>query len=524
MLLNIDEMTLEQKLGMVLCARRFDIKDGDIDYIIELIKKRALGCVQLPANKPEVMEKILAAIKEADYPVLIFNDTETGFPTTKLPHIPLVSLAATGKREYYEAFAKGIVNDAKAAGFNGTWGPVIDILKGDGPCSVHRKFSDTPEKVSEAAEIIAGIYKQNHYISTGKHYPGIGIKEHLFDTHMTEGFATSTKEDLLNCDLLPYKHLLEKGLLPAIMAGHNMFVNIDPDYPASLSKPVLDIIREMGFDGIIFTDSFAMMAILQKYGEENIYGMAIAAGIDIVLPNYRTSVKDCYDMLYKNFKDGAFTEERLDESVRRILKAMEFVAQKPENPTTFTKEDAQLLNDVAKDCITAITDDGLSAKLDGENEDKLFVILKPTTFLNDDGAEISMATWYFPDRIAKKIEKEFPGVGIEYLPEFSRNLDNERVLLAAAKRKEVIFVTFCATQPYLGTDGLTRRTESVINALANSKKVSAVVHFGNPYALKHLLPVKRRIYGYHISKSQEYAIDVLKGNIEAKGTMPYNID
>lgn len=518
MKLQLENMTTEQKLGMVLCVRRF--WDEDMEFILELVKKRAVGCIQLHASQKEKNKKILEA---ADYPILVFNDTESGFPGTDLPQIPLMSLAASDKDEYYEAFAKGIVRDAKAQGFNGTWGPVIDVLSGDGPCKVHRTFSNDPLKVGERAEKIAKVFKQNHYLSCGKHYPGGA--DGIFDTHMAEAACDYTKEELIEKNLKPYKYLLERDLLPSIMTGHTVYKNIDPDYPASLSKKVIDIIREMGFDGITFTDSFAMMAVLQKYGEENIYGRAIYAGNDIVLPNYRTSVKDCFEMLKKNYEDGAFSEERLNEAVRRVLTAMEFVDTKPENPTPFTEKDRQLLDDVAKDCITAVTEEGYSAALTGEDKDKLFIILTDNDFKADaPEEEITERKWYFPNRIAKKIKETFPESGVEFLPEFSSAGDNERVLNMATKYKEVVFITFCVTYAYMGTDGLTRRAESVINALANSKKVSAVVHFGNPYALKYLLPIPRKIYGYKIPDSQIHAIDVLKGTLEAKGTLPYDLN
>jgi len=153
-MLDVNSMTLEQKIGMVLCARRF--REDDIPFVKELIKKRALGSMQLPAYNPAIVEDVLSV---ADYPIIVVNDTESGFPTTKLPMIPLISLAATGKKEYYEAYARGIVRDGKKAGFNATWGPVIDIMNGDGPCSAHRKFADNADDVSKAAEIIAQVYK-----------------------------------------------------------------------------------------------------------------------------------------------------------------------------------------------------------------------------------------------------------------------------------------------------------------------------------------------------------------------------
>ncbi len=518
MLLKLSEMTIEQKLGMVFCARRFS--EEDVDFIIELLKKRALGCIQLPVTAPHIIKKILDA---ADYPVLTFCDTERGFPTTSLPLIPLMSLSACNNPEYFKSFAKGIVRDAKAAGYNGTWGPVLDIQLGDGPCKVGRDFSDDPKIVAEYAEIMAQVYKDNGYLSTGKHYPG--SSDCPFDTHMTEGVNNMPKEKIIEFNLLPYVELHKKGLLPCIMTNHSVCTNIDPEYPASLSKKSIDIIRNMGFDGVCFTDSLAMMGILQKYGEENAYGLAVAAGNDIVLPNYRTSVKEAYEMFVRQHEAGVITEERLNEATRRVLAAMEFVANAPANPAEFTAEDEANLHAVARDCITAVLDDGIPAALGGKDEDKLFVIVTDGTAGENIEQEISdKTTWYSPTLLGETIRTEFPGSGIVFVPEFPRAADNEKVLKEATKYKEVIFMTFCETQCYLGTDGLTRRIESLINCLAHSEKVAAVVHFGNPFALAPLQHIKRKIFGYKVTESQKYAVEVLSGKIEAKGTLPYKVD
>lgn len=517
MKLTIEHMTTEQKLGMLFCARRF--KEEDIQYIIELVKKRALGCIQLPAGHPNICERILS---EADYPILVFNDAEDGFPTTRLPKIPLMSLAACNNKEYYRAFAKGIVQDAKKAGFNGNWGPVIDVLRCDGPFRVGRHFSDDPERVSEIAAQIAEVYHQNHYLATGKHFPG--GEDIAFDTHMTEGFSNVTAEELTEFDLLPYYDLHKKGILPCIMTRHTVFNKIDPDRPASLSKKVIDLIRNAGYDGLIFTDSLAMMGILQKYGEENVYGMAVAAGNDIILPNYRTSVQDAFEMLKQNYYDGGFTEERLNEAVCHVLAAQAFVDEKPENPTVFTEEDRLTLNNVARDCITAITDDGVDVSLSGNDADRLFIIIEDQTDTDGIKSEIYTSKWYYPKKIAEKIRQVFPNSGIEFLPEFSGQKDNERLFVATTSYKEIVFITFCATGCYLGTDCLTRRTEAVINCLIHSNKVSTVLHFGNPYALKPLEHVARKVFGYTIPESQIHAIDVLAGTITAKGTLPFSID
>ena len=268
-----------------------------------------------------------------------------------------------------------------------------------------------------------------------------------------------------------------------------------------------------------------MMGILQRFGEENVYGMAIEAGNDIILPNYRTPTRDAYAMLCKNYYDGKISEERLDEAVRRVLAAMDFIDGETDGQEAFTEKDRELIYSVAKDCITSVTDKGVSASIDCSDDKVMFVVVTENGYkIKENDAETVTEKWYYPERIAKRIRENFPESQIEFIPEFSAAVDNERVLFNARNYKKVVFVTFCNTGAYLGTDGLTRRTESVINALAHSGKLDTVVHFGNPFALKYLEHIPRKIFGYMIPESQEYAIDVLAGKMQAKGKLPFIID
>lgn len=116
-----------------------------------------------------------------------------------------------------------------------------------------------------------------------------------------------------------------------------------------------------------------------------------------------------------------------------------------------------------------------------------------------------------------------PNAETVFVSEFANQQGNEKVLLAATKHQEVIFVTFCHTAPYLGTDCLTRRTEALINALNTSGKVKGLVHFGNPYAVKPINHIQRILLGYSSPASQDYAIEVLAGKLEAKGKLPFDI-
>ena len=128
---------------------------------------------------------------------------------------------------------------------------------------------------------------------------------------------------------------------------------------------------------------------------------------------------------------------------------------------------------------------------------------------------------YNANNTIRAIKEHFPNSDIELIPEFPSPRDNDRVLTAASKYDEVVFVSFCLGAPYTGTDCLTRRIEAVINALALPGKLTALVHFGNPFAMKNLsFHIPRKIFGYSAPASQGPAIEVLAGKYPAKGKNP----
>ena len=158
-----------------------------------------------------------------------------------------------------------------------------------------------------------------------------------------------------------------------------------------------------------------------------------------------------------------------------------------------------------------------------ENTKKMFVITTPMDFNpNTEDLETVTDQWYYPNRVADQIRKNFPDAHIEFIPEFPTKPDNERVLVASTQFEEVIFVTFCDTPPYLGTDGLTRRLEVMIDSLNMANRLSTVVHFGNPFALETIQHVGRKIFGYIMPDAQPCAIDALAGLQGAPGSLPFN--
>ncbi|MBO7762328.1 MAG: hypothetical protein J6T24_05990 [Clostridia bacterium] len=517
-MLALSQMTPEQKLGRVLCFRRTHMAE-DLEFTLEMIKKEAVGCVQIALNDKtrELAAKLKAA---ADYPLLIINDTERGYPPSGLPMLSTVTLSACGNPEYIRLFGAAIAKGAREDGLTGTWSPVVDIHHNRHDIlSTARHAGDSVEAVTDFARELLVAFNSYNFGGSAKHYPG---GNHVgSDTHMMEAINDISEEELVRVDLAPYRTLWREGLLHSIMVDHSVFPQIDPDYPASMSKKVVDLIRREGFDGVLYTDSFAMMGILQKYGEKNAMVCALNAGNDIILPNYRTPSREIYEMMLSAYREGLIPDARLDEAVRRVMAEEQRCAKIPENPIEVPDNMAAILDNVVRDSITADCAEGVTPALDNPEGRRLFILLTPQDYVEGPLGEISAGQWYYPELVKEAIRENFPNAEVVTLPEYPNAHQNDVTLTAATKHDEIVFVSFCQSGCYLGSDGLTRRVETVFSALAVSGKVSAHVHFGNPTALCDLPKVARRIYGYNATPAQRYAIEVLAGKIPAKGKKPF---
>ena len=183
------------------------------------------------------------------------------------------------------------------------------------------------------------------------------------------------------------------------------------------------------------------------------------------------------------------------------------------------------LEQAAQRCITAVTDPGVSAALDADRKRRLFVVLADMDFSADaQNYEIGTGFWYDAKAIGEKIHEEFPDAAVHFYPEYPTNFDTNRMMVSAVDAEEVVFLTFCTSSAYYASDGLTRRVENVLNAMIDSGKIAAVVHFGNPLAMQNIHRAPRMLFGYMMRQSQQYAVEVLSGKREASGKLPFQLN
>ena len=532
--LNLDELTVEQKIGQLFVVRNY-VDDEDRAFVYEMLEKRAVGGVQVRVNKDCAQET--ARIREhADYPVLICADMEKGFPISPYQIPSMLSLGITDDEEL--AYQVGAVTaiEAKRHGFNTVWGPVVDMKNGNAMCKIPRILGSEPEHVSRMGTAILRGYTDNGMIASAKHWP-IPLDETL-DGHAFKSFSQMTEQDILDVVIKPYLHAMKEGVLPAVMSGHYFYPKIDDTYPATLSEKLIGILRNQGYDGLIFTDSFAMVGILQRFGAAACYGLAIKAGNDMILPNYRDPFKVSYNQMLQAFRDGVFTEAQLDEAVRRIITAQNFTMKEASAPEVSAYQ-AECFRRVARDGICLHKAPGVSTALSKDTK-KLFVVMVENVYRNEDGFvnEISDGAGLEGSlpRIRQSILSRFPGSDIKVICQYPSISQTEAVCSASTKAEEVIYMTFCSSGAYRIGENL---TENVVNLMESmSEKISAVIHLGNPYAMERIPQVPRIIMSigsnsdcidntFALPVSNSNSIDntfaVLAGEYEPKGKLPLNV-
>ena len=310
-------MTVEQKVGQLILARIA----SDADNAIKNLEAYHVGGYVLFASdfanrNPLTAKDYIASLQEAsDIPLIIAVDEEGGtvVRVSKYPQYrqtPFESPRALLSKNLVESDTKERCKLLGSLGINLNLAPVADISTDKSDFIYYRSAGD----VDAAVEYVKTFVESNEGVGTTlKHFPGYGKNA---DTHT--GTATDSRDykTFEERDFLPFKAGIEAGA-DVVMVSHNTIVCMDSEKPASLSPEVHRVLREeLGFDRLIATDDLSMDAISKVYGAGEAGVMAVEAGNDLVCCS-DLPVK--YKALLEAVKNGRITEERLDESVRRIL-------------------------------------------------------------------------------------------------------------------------------------------------------------------------------------------------------------
>lgn len=339
----LSSMTLEQKVAQMLFVTPEQLTGVDCATEAGPLTKEALaelpvgGVVYFGGNiaGERQLRDLLSGTVElsrnagAGIPVFTGVDEEGG---------PLVARVANSGRFDVERFPNmwwigesGDVGRAAHAGavigsylcdigFSVDFAPVADVLTNpDNPVIGHRSFSSDPDVCAQMVSAEVEAMLQEGVLPCAKHFPGHGDTEG--DSHTGAVTSWRSADELRACEYVPFKAAIEAGC-PFVMVGHVQTPNAAGDgLPASLSRIMMteELRGRLGFAGVVISDSMCMGAISRNFEPEDAAARFVAAGGDVLLmpPDPWAARQGIIDAVYY----GSLTEERIDESVLRIIAA-----------------------------------------------------------------------------------------------------------------------------------------------------------------------------------------------------------
>jgi beta-N-acetylhexosaminidase len=335
--LESKELTLDEKADRIVAKMTDGEKIGQMTIIgitgteinedarYMLHEFNAGGVIMFDRNmqsRQQVAELNKALQKEAGIlPLFIAIDEEGGIVArmkSELEPPPSQQEIGTLDADNARQWAVKISRDLKQMGFNLNFAPVADVGSPDS-----RSFSDDEQIVSAFVQAAVKGYDEEKMLCSLKHFPGIGRGRE--DSHSDTVLVDASRDELERVDMLPFRRMIETGGDNwLVMVTHVNYPALDEENPASLSSEIMQKIlrQELGYDGIIITDDLEMGAISKHYTFSQAAVKAVQAGADIVLTchEYEHEI-EVYNALLKALQNGEISKERINSSVRRIVKA-----------------------------------------------------------------------------------------------------------------------------------------------------------------------------------------------------------
>jgi beta-N-acetylhexosaminidase len=528
-------MTLEEKVGQLFVQYAYgssaDTKDArnvplyGVETPAEVVQKYHLGGVIYfnwtdSANDPHQIANLSNGLQRAalsqdskvKVPLTIATDQEQGVvvrvnpPATQFPGN--MALGAGRSVDDARSAARITGEELKAIGINTDFAPVSDVnVNPLNPVIGVRSFSSDPTLAADLASAQVKGYQDDAGISaTAKHFPGHGDTD--VDSHFGFPVITHTREQWEQIDAPPFKADIAAGI-DMIMTAHLNFPALDPaGDPATLSKPILTgVLRgELGFKGVIITDSLGMQGVRDKYGDAEVAVRALLAGVDQLLmpPDMDTA----YDAVVAAVKSGRISQQVLNDHVRRVLE-LKYEKGLVANPYVDTS---------AVDSVVGTPDHLAAADA---------ITNRTATLVKNDDSALPMAvegtkvmvTGYgvtTKQTLADALTARGAQVTVEETGSNPSNATINRAVAAAADQDSVVVTTMKAWS--------TPQQQKLVEHLLATGKEVIVVAVRDPYDIAYFDDAPTYVATYSYSPvAIEALARVLTGEVKPSGKLPVDI-
>ena len=549
---QLKKMSVDEKIGQIvqigINARYLNQDSAEYKELRRQIVENKLGGIVLfGAPIYESVQLVNRMQEAAALPLLIAIDAETGVGMrfNDAENFPWnMAIAATGNPEYARRVGEITGREARALGIFQVYAPVMDVNNNsENPVINVRSYGENPADVGRfGAAFIEGLQSQN-IIATAKHFPGHG--DTATDSHRGLPIINLPRERLNQVELPPFQQAINAGVA-SIMVAHIALPQIDPTeikplvtyiqgdaeqgaeivtetatMPATLS-PVIqtEILRkEMNFKGLIVTDAMSMSGLTIYFNQDEAAVRAFLAGADIL------EKPADVDLTIKGLKaavaSGRISEERLDQSVRKILAWKHELGLTKNKITpldsidkTVSSEQSRLLsNEIAENAVTLVKQE--TGVLPLAKDKKVFLL----GVTNGDDRNFAANTFQRTLRNA--------GIRFESVILDERSTDAE---VSAARKKaseaDVVLAGLFGRvrSGAKNSVGIPEAGAKLLRELLQTDKKIVSLSFGNPYLLNNFPEMKTYVVAYgDMSSLQRAAARALVGEIPFKGKLPITI-
>ncbi len=509
-------MSLDQKIGQLFMVPAFSNKDKKhTDYIESLIKKYEIGgliFMQGTAVGHATLINKYQSISKT--PLLISIDGEWGLDmrlknTIGYPYN--MALGAIRDDKLLYDMGKQVAQQVKRLGIHVDFAPVVDVnTNPKNPVIGNRSFGEDKFNVTKKAIQFTKGMQSERVLACAKHFPGHGDTSQ--DSHKTLPTVDLSADRIYNIELYPYRELFKNGVASVITA-HLSVPSLEPNsgIPTSLSYPVVTELlqHKMQFKGLIFTDALNMKGASNFVKPGEIDLNAFLAGNDFLL--FPESVPAGIAEIKKAIKSKKVTEERLNHSVRKILKAKYWAGLHQYKPAEIEHIDKDINSPINKvlnyklveNSITMVKNDNQILPLKNLDKNKIAYV---QIGKNDNAT--------FLKRL-----RDYTKIDVIY----DKNLS---AVLNKLKNYETVIISFHTSKGAYASYKIPDLDLVKLQEIARTKKVVLDV-FASPYSLlkiKSFTNIDAVLVSYqNTALAQDISAQMIFGALDIKGKLPVSI-
>lgn len=548
---KLKKMTLDEKIGqMIHIGVNADYMNQDNqkfqEFKRQVTQNKVGGIIVFVGGVYDTVHFVNRMQELSDIPLLISADFETGvamrFPDTI--NFPWnMAVAATGNPELARREGALAAKEIRALGVHWNFAPDADVNNNaDNPVINVRSYGENPQEVGTFSTAFMQGLQSGNVLATAKHFPGHG--DTAVDSHRGLPEINFTRERLEQTEFVPFRQLITNGV-GSVMISHIAMPQLDNEkvqplkksekaayteseviteastIPATLSQNIVTNIlkNDMKFDGLVVTDAMDMSGLTLYFNAEEAAVRAVLAGNDVILKP--SSADAPIRGLREAVKSGRITEERINQSVRKILawkyklglEKKQFTPLDSIDRIVASQETQNLSDEIARGAITLVKNDGNALPLKAGQK-----VLALCITNGEDRNSVGMTLMRSLARNNLRVER----VTID---ERATEKEIENALKKASEADVVVAGLFGRVRSGAKNSvGLPESGERVLNQVLKSSKPVVSIAFGNPYLLRGFPSMKNYVVAYGDMPSlQSASADAVAGKIPFSGKLPITV-